>query len=506
MYICGMSKAEIIARQNKEIQSLREENRLLRLKVDALVRRVFGGGQSEKLSSDQLEMFGDEPSGQSTACVDKAAATQAMKKPRKHKLRRPRYPEHLPVVEEILDPEPVKANSSLYRQIGAEISEQLDYEPGRFFLRKQIRRTWVKRNAPDAVPVTAPLPPKLLDRGFLAPGLLAHIVIGKYADHLPLYRQEQIFKQRYDVHLGRNTLCRAVELVAGWLQPIARRMFENQLAGGYVQLDETPVRYLGKYPGKTSKGYLWVCNAPRGDTVFHWATGRGYDHLQRWLPADFNCIIQTDEYRPYDKLAVDFKVPAHAHCWAHVRRRFYQALEAGEHPARNAWILHQIGLLYQIERRLRQQKASPSLRAAVRAGQSRPILDRLFLVFERMLQSGRYKPKTITGTAIAYALRQRVGRQVYVEQGQVEIDNNLVENAIRPAALGRKNWMFVGDEDAGWRSAVIYTILQSCKTYGINPYTYLKDVLERLPQMTIQEIDQITPSAWAKAQSMKRAS
>ena len=247
-------------------------------------------------------------------------------------------------------------------------------------------------------------------------------------------------------------------------------------------------------------------NAPRGDTVFHWATGRGYDHLQRWLPADFNCIIQTDEYRPYDKLAVDFKVPAHAHCWAHVRRRFYQALEAGEHPARNAWILHQIGLLYQIERRLRQQKASPSLRAAVRAGQSRPILDRLFLVFERMLQSGRYKPKTITGTAIAYALRQRVGRQVYVEQGQVEIDNNLVENAIRPAALGRKNWMFVGDEDAGWRSAVIYTILQSCKTYGINPYTYLKDVLERLPQMTIQAIDQITPSAWAKDQSMKRAS
>ncbi len=495
-----------IARKDKEIQQLREENRLLRLKIDALVRQVFGGGRGEKLSPDQLEMFGDDTPGQSEACAEQPTAAQAPKKTRKRQPRRPRYPDNLPVVEEVLDPEPVKANPSHYRQIGAEVSEQLDYEPGRFFLRKQIRRTWVKRNAVDAAPVTAPLPPKLLDRGLLAPGLLAHIVIGKYADHLPLYRQEQIFKQRYDVHLGRNTLCRAVDLVAGWLQPIARRMFENQLAGGYVQLDETPVRYLGDKPGKTSKGYLWVCNSPHGDTVFHWAAGRGYDHLQRWLPADFNCIIQTDEYRPYDKLATDFEVPAHAHCWAHVRRRFYQALEAGEHPARNRWILHQIGLLYQIESKLRKQKAGPALRAAVRAWQSNPILKRLFLVLEQMLKSGKCKPKTITGTAIAYALRQREGLQVYVDRGQVEIDNNLIENAIRPAALGRKNWLFIGDENAGWRSAVIYTILQSCKTHGIDPYAYLKDVLERLPHMNIQEIDQITPSAWSKARSLKRTS
>lgn len=494
-----------MARKDQEIQQLREENRLLRLKIDALVRQVFGGGRSEKLSPDQLEMFDDTP-GQPEACAEQPTAAQAPKKTRKRHLRRPRYPENLPVVEEVLDPEPVKANPSHYRQIGAEVSEQLDYEPGRFFLRKQIRRTWVKRNAPDAVPVTAELPPKLLDRGLLAPGLLAHIVVGKYADHLPLYRQEQIFKQRYDVHLGRNTLCRAVDLVAGWLQPIARRMFENQLAGGYVQLDETPVRFLGDKPGKASKGYLWVCNSPHGDTVFHWAAGRGYEHLQRWLPADFDCVIQTDEYKPYDKLAADFEVPAHAHCWAHVRRRFYQALEAGEHPARNRWILHQIGLLYQIESRLREQKADPKLRAAVRAWQSHPVLKRLFLVLEQMLKKGKYKPKTLTGTAIAYTLRQREGLQVYVDRGQVEIDNNLIENAIRPTALGRKNWLFIGDEKAGWRSAVIYTILQSCKTYGIDPYAYLKDVLERLPQMKIQEIDQITPSTWSKALSIKRAS
>ncbi len=501
-----MTKSEIIARKDRELEQLREENRLLRLKVDALVRRVFGGGQSEKLFGDQLSMFEDQTPGQSEACVELPTETQALKKARKRHPRRPRYPEDLPVIEDILDPEPVKANPSLYRHIGEEVSEQLDYEPGRFLLRRQIRRTWVKRNAPDAAPMTAVLPPKLLERGLLAPGLLAHIVVGKYADHLPLYRQEQIFKQRYDVHLGRNTLCRAVELVANWLQPVTRRMFEDQLAGGYVQLDETPVRYLAPGQGRTPKGYLWVSNAPRGDTVFHWAAGRGYAQLQRWLPADFNCIIQTDEYKPYNKLASDFGCKAHAHCWAHVRRRFYQALEAGEHLVRNRWILHQIGLLYLIEKKLREQETTPVLRAAVRSWQSRPILDRLFTALEQMLGSGRYKPKSLTGTAIAYALRQRDGLQVYVKHGQVEIDNNLIENAIRPAALGRKNWLFIGDEDAGWRSAVIYTILQSCKAHGIDPYSYLKDVLERLPHRKIQEIGQVTPAAWSKTKSIKRAS
>ena len=283
-------------------------------------------------------------------------------------------------------------------------------------------------------------------------------------------------------------------------------MFENQLASGYVQLDETPVRFLSEKPGKPGKGYLWVSNAPRGDTVFHGHPDVDTIICSAGCPLTLNCIIQTDEYKPYDKLAADFKVPAHVHSWAHVLRRFYQALEAGEHTVRNRWILHQIGQPYHVESRLRQQHASPALRAVVPSWQSRPILDCLFVVFDCMLKSGTYKPKTIAGSAIAYALRQREGLQVYIDQGQVEIDNNLVENAIRPAALDRKNWLFIGDEDAGWRSAVIYSILQSCKTQGIDPYTYLKDVLERLPHMTIKDIDQVTPAAWAKARTVKRAS
>lgn len=503
-----MNDAEIIARQNKEIEFLREENRLLRQKVDLLVRQIFGGGKSEKLSPDQIEMlFGDETPGQPEASTEEPDAVEAPKPARKRQPRRPRYPENLPVEEAIIDPEPVKANPSLFRQIGEQVSEQLDYEPGCFKIKRQVRRTFVKRNDPDAVPTTAALPPKLLERGILAPGLLAHVVVSKYADHLPLYRQEQIFKQRYDVHLGRNTLCRGVELVADWLKPVADQMFTEQLAGGYVQLDETPVQYLAAGRGKTAKGYLWVSNAPRNkDTVFHWAPGRGYEHLKRWLPDPFDCIIQTDEYQPYNKLTKELALPAHAACWAHVRRRFVKAAEMGEHRVRNGWILHQISLLYAIEKRLRKQHAGPRLRAAVRLSESRPILKRLFHVLNRMFQSGNFKPRSLTGTALSYALRQRENLQVYVDCGQVEIDNNGVENSIRPVALGRKNWLFFGDKEAGWRSAVIYTILSSCKTHGLDPYAYLKDVLERLPHMTNRQIHQVTPRAWAKARSMKRAS
>lgn len=495
-----MTDAEIIAKQQKELELLREENRLLRRKVDLLIRQMFGR-KSEKLSPGQLEMLlcGEETPEEPKASVDVPAPAEASKKAIKPKERRPRYPENLPVEEQILDPHEVEADPSQWRQIGEEVSEQLDYEPGRFICRRTVRRAWVKRNDPDAVPVTAPLPAKLRDRSIMAPGLLAQVVVGKYVDHLPLYRQEQIFKSRYGVHLGRNTLCRGVELVAESLQLIAKRMFEEQMSGGYVQLDETPVQYLCEDKG-SAKGYFWVSHVPKGDTVYHWAPGRGYEHLKRWVPSGFTGIIQTDDYAVYSKLSGECAVEAHAHCWAHVRRRFIKALETGECPVRLRWIVHQIGLLYAIEKKLRENHAGPALRTAVRQNESRLILNRIFRLWDRMFKSGRIKPKSLTGEAIAYALRQRDGLHVYVEHGRVEIDNNPIENAIRPAALGRKNWMFIGDKEAGWRSAVIYTVLQSCKTYGIDPYAYLKDVLERLPYMTNQQIHLLTPRSWAKEQ------
>ena len=218
--------------------------------------------------------------------------------------------------------------------------------------------------------------------------------------------------------------------------------------------------------------------------------------------------LQTDEYSCYNKLNRDLKLPAHARCWAHARRKFMDALKQGEHPKRLGWILHQIGLLYAIEKRLRQQHAGPALRETVRQSESRPILNRLFKLWRQMFADKKYKPSTRTGKALSYALGIESGLKVYLENGQVEIDNNLAENSIRPITLGRKNWLFIGNKEAGWRSAVIYTILQSCKNHGIDPYAYLKDVLERLPSMTNQQLHLITPRAWAdeQRQSMKLAS
>ena len=207
-----LEQQKLLIKKNERLQ---EENRLLRQKIDLLVRRTFGA-KSEKLDAAQLELLllNEADPGPSEASAVAVPPEAEPPKRRRRKPRRPRYPETLPVVEEVIDPEPVLADPASWRQIGEEVSEQLDYEPGRFLRRRQIRRTWVKRHDLDGVPLTATLPPKLLERGVLAPGLIAHILVSKYADHLPLYRQEQIYRQRYGVELPRQSLARAVELAA----------------------------------------------------------------------------------------------------------------------------------------------------------------------------------------------------------------------------------------------------------------------------------------------------
>ena len=468
----------------------------LRLKLDALARRYFGR-KSEEVNSRQLEFLLGQLDQPIIAMPDTSPAEQAAAKPRRTpKPRKLRCPDNLPVEIEVLDPAPVSGNESLFRKIGEEVSEQLDYQPGHFLKRRIVRRVWVKRNDPDAIPLTAPLPPKLQDRSQLAPGLLAHIAVGKYVDHLPLYRQQQIFLQRYGVYLPRQTMARGIELVADWLRPVADRILADQLADGYLQIDETPVKYLQPGHGQTKQGYFWVLRGITG-TVYHWADGRGHEHLLELLPESFKGLIQCDAYSAYRALLAKRPEVKLAGCWAHVRRKFFEAFTQKDQVKRNGWILHQIGLLYAIEKRLRESRAGPDLRAAIRRSESKQILARLKKILQKMTN---LPPKSPTGGAVNYALGQWALLEVYVDEGRVEIDNNLVENAIRPTALGRKNWLFIGADVAGWRSAVIYSIIQSCKVHGVEPYAYLKDVLTRLPSMTNQQIATITPEAWAKAQ------
>ena len=352
--------------------------------------------------------------------------------------------------------------------------------------------------------MTAPLPPCLQERGLAAPGLLAHVLVSKYCDHLPLYRQEQIYAQRHRLNLPRQTLARWVELAADWLTPIYKQIRTGVLAGGYVQIDETPIEYLEPGYGKTKQGYLWTVCRPRQDVFFWWNTSRAAACLDVIVPADFKGTVQCDGYAAYPCFAEtrDGAIIL-AGCWAHVRRGFYEARE--QSPKVSGWFLRQIQNLYRIESVLRDKKAGPALREAVRAHQSRPIVERIGRALVRFRTIGRFLPQSLLGQAIKFAWGQWPALQVYLGDGRVEVDNNLVENAIRPTAIGKKNWL-IGEAGAGQRGAIVYTIIECCRRRGIDPYTYLRDVLSRLPPMTNHQVPEVTPEAWAKArQQVRRA-
>ena len=487
---------ELVGTLQQALELSRQENVLLRQKIDALVRRVFGSS-SEKLDRAQLELLLQLPALAETTTPVTAVEASKVSVSRSRKDRAPRLPDNLPVVEEVIEPEPVKTAPEQWRCIGQEVSEQLDYEPARFLRRRTIRKKYVSRTDIDLAPVIAPLPECLQERSIAAPGLLAQVLVSKYCDHLPLYRQEQIFLRRHQVHLPRQTLARWVALAADWLQPIYESIRTGVMAGGYVQVDETPVNYLAPGHGRTRQGYLWTGSRPKGDVFFRWETSRATACLDHVVPANFTGTLQCDGYAAYRAFANSRGEAIElAGCWAHVRRKFYEARETS--PKLAGWIVRQIQLLYQVESVLREQRAGPQLRVAMRAHQSRPIVERLQRALTKLKTNRRHLPQSPLAGAIEYSLGLWSTLTVYLADGRVEIDNNLVENAIRPTAIGKKNWLFVGDADAGERSAIIYTIIESCRRRGLDPYAYLKDVLTRLPHMTNRQIPEVTPEAWAK--------
>jgi transposase len=491
-------EAELLA----VIERLEQENRLLREKIDLLIRRMFGSS-SEKLDPAQLLLLlqgEDGPEKPDEPVVEEAPRrSKDPSPPCSNDKRRPRLPEHLPVVETVLDPEPVKGCPEAWRQIGEEISEQLDYEPARFLCRRLVRRKYVRRGNPDTVPVIAPLPASLQERCLAAPGLIAQIIVAKYCDHLPLYRQEAIYRSRHDVWLPRQSMARWLGLAADWLRPIYEFIRTGVLAGGYVQVDETPIEYLSPGHGRTRLGYFWTCNVPEDAVFYDWQTSRAAACLDNIITADFRGVIQCDGYRAYEAFARNREVTL-AGCWAHARRKFYEARE--ESPRIAGWILNQIMHLYRVESGLRQHRAGPVLREAERAWKSRPIVTRLHRALVRLKRAHRFLPQSAMGRAIEYALGQWPALEVWLGNGAIEIDNNLVENAIRPTAIGKKNWLFVGDADTGQRGAILYTLIENCRRQGIDPYTYLRDILTRLPTMTNRQIAEVTPAAWACAKSV----
>ena len=494
---------ELVSTLQAALEQTKKENALLRQKVEALIRRVFGSS-SERIDPAQLELLLQLAGGTTSTKTDSAPIqTKSSELPKARKQRTARIPDNLPVIEEVIEPEPARTAPQQWRLIGQEVSEQLDYEPGHFLRRRIIRRKYVHISDLDCAPIIASLPEKLQERGVASPGLLAHILVSKYCDHLPLYRQDQIFAQRHHVNLPRQTLARWVELCADWLRPIYEQIRTGVMAGGYIQVDETPVAYLAPGHGQTKHGYLWTCNKPGGDVFYRWETSRAADCLENLLGCEFKGMLQCDGYSAYRAYTERTSGIELSGCWAHVRRKFHDALE--QSPGRAGWIMRQIQHLYRIESVLREAKACPNSRQAVRSHQSRPIIERLRKALLLFKATRLHLPQSLLGQAVDYALSQWNTLEVYLRDGRIEIDNNLVENAIRPTAVGKKNWLFVGDAGAGQRGAIIYTIIESCRRRQIDPYDYLRDVLTRLPHLTNQQISEIIPAAWTQNQKRSAA-
>lgn len=496
-----------LAERDAENAELRREIALLRQKIDLLVKRIFGSS-SEKLDPKQLELLlgkddASSEKGEASSTASLLVLPSPEPEPEKRTARKPRphrIPENLPCIDQIIDPDEVKATPWQWRCIGEEISERLDYEPARFLRRRVIRRKYAHRKDPDAVLAIAPLPPALQERCLAAPGLLAQIIVPKFADHLPLYRQEQIYRSRHGVEIPRQTMARWLGLCADWLRLVYQEISARVVAGPYVQIDETPIEYLAPGHGATKLGYLWVCNQPGagGQVAFHWHTSRAAACLGKIIPHDFRGVIQCDGYAGYRSFANERGGHIQlAACYAHVRRKFYEAREQAPQVA--GWLLRQIGHLYRIEDRLRTGRAGPKLRQAVRTSQSRMIHERIHRSLLRLKMRRRYLPKSGMGIAIDYALGLWSSLGVYLENGRVEMCNNLVENAIRPTALGKKNWLFIGDGETGERSAILYTLVENCRRLGIDPYAYLRDILAKLPTLTNRQIKDVTPVAYAQA-------
>ena len=505
---------ELLAQKDQRIRELEgdkqrqaQEIKLLKEKIDLLIRRLFGS-KSEKLDAAQLELLlKDVDLGKADASAEKAEAPSIVEilkpvanRPDKSR-RRERWPQELAVEQEVIEPEEVRDNPEAFRCIGEEITEMLDYRPAQFFRRQIIRRKFVRKEQTELPPVIAPLPDSLQQRCIAAPGLLAQVIVSKYCHHLPLYRQQQIYWDRHQVWLPRQSMVRWVQLASEWLKPIYREMKAQMMKGPYVQVDETPIKYLDPGGGKTALGYLWVAHRPGQDVIFEWYTTREAKCLDKLIPIDFSGTIQCDGYSAYDRFAKHCALQGRpvllAGCWAHTRRGFYEALDHA--PKEAGWVMRQIAHLYDIERKLRRQRGGPALRDAYRASQSAPICRRIHRILQRWYIARRFLPKSTMGQAVGYALGQWESLQIYLKDPKIEIDNNLVENAIRPTALGKKNWLFFGDADAGQRSAIIYSIIESCRRHGVEPYTYLHDVLSRLPSMTNRQIKDIVPKAWAAA-------
>ena len=478
----------------EENESLKSEVAILRAQIDWLRKQIFGGRKSEKLEEAQMNLR----LGEIEKSAQRLPERQVVTYERTVGAQRPTPAEnfsHLPVVETVeIIPEAVKANPEAYERIGEERTFEVDIVQPRLVKREIVRPKYVLKADKSAAPLVAPAPPRAVMGGYASAGLIAWVALSKYVDHLPLYRLEQM-SSRWGARISRQTMCDWIEIASEWLAPIYRRMLTNLRAGGYLQADETPLRCHDpdEKKGATSQGWLWVISRPGGDVVFDWRLSRRHGELNTLL-ADYKGVLQSDGYEAYPNYAENHEGVVWVGCWAHARRKFNEAQP--EAPKATRVILKLIARMYRLER---QWDEAAQTQPAVRSKLRTECFDRALRWLKAIAASQRAKarPQSLLGKACDYLLGHWAPLTEHLRHGETRLDNNLVENAIRPSAIGKKNWLFIGHPDAGQRSAIIYSIVVSCQRHGKDPHAYLRDVLTRLPALTNRyDLDTLTPVNW----------
>jgi transposase len=472
------------------IQVLEEERRQWRI-------RLLGPG-SETLSDLQLKLLVEE---EPSATVDEVEA-ESRRKPldreppqRKPHPGRRELPKNLPRVEEVIPcaEQACKSCGGETVRIGYDESEVLDVEPARYFVRVVKREKRVCRGCKHAGVVTAPVAGRIVEKGLASDQIVIGTVISKYCDHLPLYRQAEILEREAGVDISRATLDGWVMQVGELLVPVVDVMRKELLKSDYLQADETtvPVQMHDKR-GSNHEAYLWQYGKPGSETVFNFRMGRDRDGPLQFL-GQWEGILQTDGYQAYDGVGGPKMV--HVGCWAHARRKFVDAVKVHPEDAEAIAMVTRMDALFLVDREARDKEMNAEQRAALRRKYSDEWVKEIREQCEKLVF--RALPQGALGKAVSYTLNQWPKLERCLEYGQVELSNNLVENSMRPVALGRKNWLHVGSKTAGPKVAAIMSVVESCRRLAVPVKEYLSAVLPGMGRRKLQEVEQLTPSRWA---------
>jgi transposase len=495
-----LSEAEQIIQLQKKlawaelkIQVLEERLRLQRIKKY--------GPASEKLSSEQLELLELEP-GVSNVEVQAESARPPLPAPAKRK--RPRLhpgrqelPAGLPRVERIIPCAPQQCACPACGQpqeiIGYDVSEQLEVEPAKYFVVVTKREKRACQRCPEGGVSAAPVPARIVEKGLVSDRVVIDTVVAKYSDHLPLYRQSAILERETGVEISRATMDGWVMRVGELLIPISEAMRRDLLGGNYIQADETTVDVqMHDGRGQNHQAYLWQYGRPGGGVVFDFRLGRGRDGPKEFL-GQFEGILQTDGYGAYDRVGGPKLV--HAACWAHARRKFYEAAKLNPADATATRIVAQIDDLFAVDALARAQNLDHAARHALRRERAKPLVELIRGEVEAARDASL--PSSAVGKAANYTLSLWPRLARFQDHPELELSNNLAENSMRPIALGRKNWIHIGSRHAGPKVAAILSVVETCRRMAISTRVYLGAILPGLADIPVQQVAELTPTAWA---------